>query len=189
MLPFVLSPPYPPFSPTSTFPSYAPYQAHPWWRSTCSTTTANGGRPCNPPSSLPASLTANCSGLPVDNLLDLTVLNSSTGARMSYKYCDRLTGVPKLNRWSSVSFSPPGTAGLISYEKGDFGLLPDSRIYWYRPEFQSCPRRYVGPQKFSQESYLWNFNLPKPAGFDSLIVWDGKAVFDRDLADASSVKG
>ena len=157
----------------------------PWWSNLCSDTTANGGATCNPATSLTPDVTANCSSMPVDNVLDLTVLNNTKGAALTYKYCDLLTGVPQLNRWTSISVTNPSLAGLSGYQYNDYGLLPSSPLYALRPQFQSCPRQYAGPQKFLEASYYWNYNIPKPDVFDTLLAADGYAINDMYLAAAA----
>ena len=163
-------------------------QAYPWWDTICSNTTANNGQTCNPPSSLDAVTTANCSGMPVENVVDLvTITAKSTGAYFTNTYCAgfNLTGVANLNNYSAVLLKNSTLGKFLNDAGNDLGLQPDSPIYAARPNFLSCPRKYAGPQKFSYNSYFWNFNIAKPAMYDTMTTIASTSILDSVVSAAS----
>ena len=159
-------------------------QTYPWWNTICSRTTAVNGKPCNPPGATAGSLTGNCSGLPVDNSVDLvTVANvRNKPADFRYNYCSAHTGVPNVNSFSSVDIADGTKAGFNDYEANDLGLKAASSLYTARPRFLSCPRKYAGQQKFSLNSFYWNFNIPKPDMFDTLVTMSSASIFNGTIA-------
>ena len=182
----LLPPSLPPAPPP--LPPLPPHQTYPWWDTVCSNTTANGGKSCNPPGSLDAVTTSNCSGMPVENVADLvTVQMLKTGKPyFSFPYCatNNLTAVPVLNNFSAVAVTDTAAAKFLDFNANDLGVQPDSPIYAARPGFLSCPRKYVGPQKFSLESYFLNFNLAKPAMYNTILTVSTVSVQDGSLVPA-----
>ena len=152
----------------------------------CSRTKGINSKPCNPPGAMAGSLTGNCSGLPVDNSVDLvTVANPrNRPASFSYRYCEAHTGVPNLNAFSSVDILDGTKAGFNDYAANDLGLKAASPVYNARPQFLSCPRKYVGQQKFSLNSFYWNFNIPKPNLFDTLVTMSSASIFNLTIASS-----
>ena len=152
----------------------------------CSRTTAVNGKPCNPAGTISGSLTGRCSGLPVDNSVNLvTVANpKNRPAYFTYKYCDAHTGVPNVNAYSSVDIADGTKAGFNDYAANDLGVKAASPVFTAKPQFLSCPRKYAGQQKFSLNSFYWNFNIPKPSLFDTLVTMSSASILNGTIASS-----
>lgn len=161
-------------------------QGYPWWPSMCSRTAADNGKSCNPPGAVSAAGTGNCSGLPVDNKVDLVTVDNPKNAPafFTYQYCASHTGVPNINTFSSVDITNPDSAGFSSYFQNDLSLQPSSPVFKARPKLLSCPRQYVGVQKFSLGSFFWNFNIPEPAAYQTMITMNTSSIHDMAIVNS-----
>ncbi|CAI7880127.1 unnamed protein product [Closterium sp. NIES-53] len=94
--------------------------------------------------------TGKCSGVPGLNHVELTIINGTNGRWNPYYInCDALPSVVPTNNITSVSFNYPATYFKFDNFTGDdFGVSDLSDMMYQKyPNFMSCSRRRVGPQK------------------------------------------
>ncbi|CAI5476685.1 unnamed protein product [Closterium sp. Yama58-4] len=120
--------------------------AYPYLQQICTQTQVNGGMYCNPDTSLNATTTGNCSGLPTENNLDLVTISNNTES-MGYDNCLAVDNVDILSNLTQIPIPYPKKAGFRNLRRNDFGLKTGSLLYKFRPRFKSCPRRYSGPRR------------------------------------------
>lgn len=132
----------------------------PYLSTVCSTTQYDGVQ-CNPKGGANATATGHCSGLPVGNVVEVTMIQPRMSAGLipsGFRFCEDLPNVPRLNRVQQYSYPSIAAAGFANPARGDFGLKSTSRLRWAQPHFASCPRASVGPQKVGFQTYLNAFN-------------------------------
>ncbi|CAI7832474.1 unnamed protein product, partial [Closterium sp. NIES-54] len=128
----------------------------PWWPSVCEDTSINGVS-CNPPGSMAAYLTGNCSGLGTENYLDLVVVNM-TKRSLDYKYCEKIPVMPKLNTHKMINITTSSLKvlrkmGFRNYKRHDLAIESWSPIYQWRPQFKSCRKGLAGMKVITREEY------------------------------------
>ncbi|CAI5463263.1 unnamed protein product [Closterium sp. Yama58-4] len=131
------------------YSSAAFQQKWPWMKSICNETAINGVT-CNTNAAgtLKDTDTGKCSGLPTNNYIDL-VLVDVKDAELNYRYCEgKLPNAPKLNTHQHINVTAH-SAKFFYYGSNDLGVMKGSPIFKKRPGFKSCPRRNVGPKKWS----------------------------------------
>ena len=148
----------------------------PWINSLCTNTTAGRGRPCNPSDGAPANATGGCSGLPIDNYMDLIVLKSQ--ANPNYTLCEPFPQISGLNTFRVVNHRSPVWYKFINYDGGNLGVKSSSPVFGVREGFRSCDRRRVGPVLLRAAYYLARFNGAKPNKFGSLLKMSTLHILD-----------
>ena len=139
-------------------------QPYPYLSTICTETTANGGQPCNPAGTPPASQTGACSGLPTDNTLDVVLVNSPNQPIYD---CKSYNQTLSLNTQSSLSTGNPIFFLFVDYDNNNLALQVGSPLFKARPNFLSCDRGLVGPQVVQRAVYFSRFNVPFPPGFNA----------------------
>eukprot|EP00270_Netrium_digitus_P017992 TRINITY_DN6760_c0_g3_i1.p1 TRINITY_DN6760_c0_g3~~TRINITY_DN6760_c0_g3_i1.p1 ORF type:complete len:337 (+),score=79.77 TRINITY_DN6760_c0_g3_i1:31-1011(+) len=140
---------------------------YPWMSNFCAQTSVqlNGVTiPCNAPGDEPASVTGNCSGIPVLNEFQLVGVTAEINTSpFIYASCNQLSAVAK----STVMEYFITAARNARFNKplhGDYGIADrtSSSITKRFPTFKSCPRSKVGPRVMPFSMYLKMFNKKKP---------------------------
>lgn len=136
----------------------------PYLTSFCSA-GAYDGVSCNPAGGEPASATGACSGIPVGNSIQLTVVApKSTVVPSGYRFCDTLPSVPQLNSVKEFTFPTVASAGFTNAARGDYSIKRTSSIRHGQPHFQGCPRANAGVKPVKFNTFLAAFNaVPGPA--------------------------
>ncbi|CAI5461040.1 unnamed protein product [Closterium sp. Yama58-4] len=156
----------------------------PWWPSVCKDKSINGVN-CNPPGSMAAYLTGNCSGLGTENYLDLVVVNM-TKRSLDYKYCEKIPVMPKINTHKMINITTSSLKvlrrmGFRNYKRHDLAIESWSPIYKWRPQFKSCRKGLAGMKVITREEYRKAFNIPKPDYFDFVLAMNLTHIHDRSL--------
>ena len=102
-------------------------------------------------------------------------------AKFGNIYCEQLPGAANINKYTSLDLQDGATAGFNNYYNNDLGVRRTSQIALAQKNFQSCPKKYAGPQKFSLNSYFWNFNIPEPTMYAYMTVATRKFIIDQKL--------
>lgn len=142
----------------------------------CNRTVAQNGKPCNPDGKAPASATGGCSGLPIDNYMDLVILQRIEDP--TYMYCDPYLQVPDLNKFRVMRNRSPKWYSFLDYDGDNLGVTPDSKVYSRRRKFRSCDRNKVGPRRAKIQRYLSSFNGDEPDGFSDLLNMNTLHIMD-----------
>lgn len=148
-------------------------QDYPWLHTLCQQTSARGVR-CN---TLPIATVANsggCSGIPTDNVIKLSIVDSRRKApwhEPSYRHCENFPNIAKLNTLSYRYYytaqntlrpgqvSPPwDNVGFIDRPGNDFGLTAASAIRKQYAGFRSCPKSAVGVKQVPDAAAYKYFN-------------------------------
>eukprot|EP00850_Spirogloea_muscicola_P009805 SM000056S17923 [mRNA] locus=s56:82987:85847:+ [translate_table: standard] len=133
---------------------------NPWFATMCSEKSVNGVACNRHGSPISAHITGNCSGLPTGNIYQQAIVAPKAVKMPTYLGCQGLEQVEGLNRMDYKVYQSD-RKGFIDAAAGDYGLLPSSPIYKDFPDFTSCPRSEVGPQRVDPESYYAAFNVQR----------------------------
>lgn len=118
-------------------------QKYPWMSNLCSQRRV-AGVSCNPSGSPPAQETGACSGLPTDNHVELTLVDTEANNIPTYLSCDEVPVAQMLNKLQSAAV--PSDRRTFTNSPHDFGVTQESRVHAFNTNFKSCPRQRVGPQ-------------------------------------------